>query len=118
MTEMTREELMKVIGEAVGSLEQEYDREQIIAYLAEFLAEAIGKPPKFILPEAEAAAASFVILEDVARFHPLLTGSKVMHGGDIGVPKKIAEIFTWGLFLGVFLSAKGAAQWPTKTLNS
>ncbi len=115
---IAEEQFREVLGEAVGILGEQFDREKIVDYLYEFLSEAVGKPPSWVIPEKEAAAAAYTLLEDLARAEPLLVSAKVSHGGELGVPRKTAEIFTWGMVLGVYLAAKGAAQWPTKILNS
>jgi hypothetical protein len=74
------------------------------------------------MPEVEAAAAAYTILEDLARpeVERILVSSKTMHGGILGVPRETAEVFTWALTLGIYLATKGAAVWPVnqETLNS
>lgn len=114
---MSEHNVARRIEEAIGALGERYDREKIIGYLEQFLAEGSGRPPMSFIPEIEACAAAFVIMEDVARQRPKLVGSICV--GDVGVDPKVAEIFTWGLAMGIYLASKGAVTWPTtKNLNS
>src|SRR5262245_30271246 len=89
----------KELNEALGTLGKRFDREKILDYLEEFLGEARGKPPAWVMPGLEAACVAYVILEDTALEEPNFTGSALLGNRDLGVPLEIAEIFTWGLFL-------------------